>query len=356
MLRNVLFVDDDQIMLLALQKRLAKYNDTFSIILAEDGFDAVRKLKENPVSLVVLDLKMPRMDGVSLLSHLSGNYPDIPVIVISGYRTDEMRRLASEKEVLAYISKPFQLDDLAKVVLGALRREAEGGTLHNVSPVVFLQLMEMESRTCTIRVIDGGTGKGGVLFFKEGGLYDARVDQIKGIDAAYIIFTWENVTLFIHNECQVNVNVINSTLQPIIMKAVEMKDEQGAEIPENEEAPESLAFEDVRIENLSPQQGEKSGAALMKEPAIERIRNLLQREIGEKSGVESIAHDDQVDDVVHSMSELGMMFNFGSLKVGYVDRGMESDEVIVPGAPSIVIKVSRKCPQDKILEVLRTRL
>jgi CheY-like chemotaxis protein len=374
MIRKVLFVDDDQIMLLALEKRLAKYSDTFSIILAEDGFDAVRKLKENSVSMVVLDLKMPRMDGVSLLTHISDKYPDIPVVIISGYRTEEMHNLAKEKEVVAYISKPFQVDDLAKVILTTLRKEAEGGTLHNVSPVVFLQLMEMESRTCTIRIIDRVSERGGVLFFKDGKLYDARVNQIKGIDAAYIIFTWEDVTLFIRNECPAKVNVINSSLQPIIMKAVGMKDEQVPEIDAEDEAEtveeaveESFVAEDEPVDNKSTQDQESSLEDLElpeevtasepdQEPLIDRVRNLLLTEVGEKCGLQDIYHDSKADPVLHSISELGSMFNFGRFRVGYIDRGMVTDEIFIPGEPSIVIKVSPRCPQDKIVNVLNAHL
>ena len=108
MVRNVLFVDDDQIMLLAIEKRFAAFSDYFSIIKAGDGFEAVQKLKDTSISLIVLDLKMPRMDGMSLLSHAREKYPDIPVIIVSGYRTAEMYKLAKAKGVIAYISKPFQ--------------------------------------------------------------------------------------------------------------------------------------------------------------------------------------------------------------------------------------------------------
>jgi CheY-like chemotaxis protein len=390
MIRKVLFVDDDQIMLLALEKRLAKYNDTFSIVLAEDGFDAVRKLKENAVSLVVLDLKMPRMDGVSLLAHITDKYSDIPVIIISGYRTEEMHRLAKEKEVVAFITKPFQVDDLAKLILSTLRKEAEGGTLHNVSPVVFLQLMEMEARTCTIRLIDSASEKGGVLIFKEGKLYDARVDQVKGINAAYIIFTWEDVTLFIRNDCSVQENMINSSLQPIIMKAVGMKDEQVTEIPDEDDSHEEEdSLEDIDLPEgiILPKEDdstEEDDSAkendlievsqlpkeepndepdevvavpeLDEEPIIDKVRNLLLREIGEKCGLDDIYHDDKADGIVHSLSELGAMFNFGAFKVGYIDRGKTTHEVIVPADPPIIIKVSPKCPQDKILQVLSMRM
>ena len=353
MIRKVLFVDDDQIMLFTLQKKLEKYNHTFSMVLAEDGFEGVLKLKENPFSLIVLDLKMPRMDGVGLLSHISDNYPDIPVIILSGYRIEEMRRLVDEKGVIAYISKPFKVDELARVILSALRKEAEGGTLHNVSPVVFLQLMEMESRTCTIRIIDRITGKGGVLFFREGKLYDARVDHVQGLDAAHIVFTWEDVTLFIRNECAVDADMIHTSLQSIIMTAVGMKDEQETYIPPSgsgkaveEELPPAM--------EMSPHQGGGGRSGGDEESRLDGIRDLLSREIGERCGLEELSYDNKADEILQSLSELGAMFNCGLLKAGYITRGNTPDEVILPGTPPIVMKVSSKCSQDKILQVLGT--
>jgi CheY-like chemotaxis protein len=226
MVRNVLFVDDDQIMLLAIEKRFASFSDYFSIVKANDGFEAVQKLKDTSISLIVLDLKMPRMDGMSLLSHAREKYPDIPVIIVSGYRTAEMYKLAKAKGVIAYISKPFQVDDLGKIIMSTLQKEADGGIMHNVSPTVFLQLMEMEAKTCTIRILNKKTGMGGILYFIDGSLLDARVGEVKGLDAAYKLFGWDDVTIFIQNECAPIENVINSPLQPIIMKAVGMKDEE----------------------------------------------------------------------------------------------------------------------------------
>jgi hypothetical protein len=228
--------------------------------------------------------------------------------------------------------------------------------------------MEMESRTCTIRIIDRTTGKGGVLFFQEGKLFDARVDQMKGIHAAYIIFTWEDVTLFIKNECSVKANVINSGLQPIIMKACGMKDEEVTDLPEiddlieddgpteAEEVPEEEDTEEVPEEEVVEETIEFPDPEPEEEPIIDRIRNLLHQEIGSRCGLQDIYHDGKVDGIISSISELGSMFNFGLLKVGYVNRGKATDEVVIPGDPSIVIKVDPKCPQDKILQVLSTEI
>ncbi len=385
MVRKVLFVDDDQIMLLAVEKRFTAYSDYFTMIMANDGFEAVQKLKETSVSLIILDLKMPRMDGMSLLSHTREKYPDIPVIIVSGYRTAEMYKLAKAKGVIAYISKPFQVDDLGKIIMSTLQKEANGGIMHNVSPTVFLQLMEMEAKTCTIRILEKKSGKGGILYFADGKLLDARVGEIQGLDAAYRVFTWEEVTIFIQNECSTRKNTINSDLQPIIMKAVGMKDEEEDEdvllsdmsvvaaekevqaelydelgsldLPDeffDSEGPEELGepIPDSEPRKTTTSQTISKPVEVPKNSRIDEIRKTLYREVGEKCGLEDIYHDESMGNVVEFLTELGSMFNFGRLKVGYIDNGRESDKIVLPGQPTIVLRVSQKCPQDKIIQVL----
>jgi CheY-like chemotaxis protein len=402
MVRKVLFVDDDQIMLLAVEKRFSVYSDSFTMLMANDGFDAVQKLKEASISLIVLDLKMPRMDGMSLLSHTREKYPDIPVIIVSGYRTAEMYKLAKAKGVIAYISKPFQVDDLGKIIMSTLQKEADGGIMHNVSPTVFLQLMEMEAKTCTIRILEKKTKKGGILYFVEGNLLNARVGELQGLDAAYRVFTWEEVTIFIQNECNLQENYINSELQPIIMKAVGMKDEEedlqssAEELYENQDVIASESESELELEtsfdeelgNLDlpeeffdseelgdpittqpPPQGAvkpplapippmvaKASKPLQpqvrKKSRLDEIREILYREVGEKCGLEDIYHDESMGNVIEFLNELGSMFDFGKLKVGYIDNGTESDRIVLPGKPSTVLQLSQKCPRDKIIRVL----
>ena len=338
MIRNVLFVDDDQEMLQALKEGLEKYQETFTAVLAEDGSDAINRLKQNTISLVVTDLKMPNIDGFSLLAHIMEKYPDIPVIIITGYSTSEMKRLAQEGGAVGYISKPFLIEDLAKHIMKTLRKESDGGTLHGISSGMFLQLMEMEERTCTIRLVDRASGKGGVLFFRDGALLDARVEGLQGIDAAYLIFSWDEVTLSIQNECPQKENKINSDLQPIILDAMRLKDE--AENTDDE------AFSDIEetIEEIALEENQES--------PTERIKKLLNTEVGERCGLEDIYQDDSMDVVVQTISTLGAMFKFGELKIGYIDRAAATDTIILSGKPSTIIEVNPKCPRDKIIQVL----
>ena len=68
MIKKVLIVDDDMEMLNIVNEGLSRYDETFSVLTAVDGLDAIDQLKEHTVSIVLTDLKMPRMDGFSLLT------------------------------------------------------------------------------------------------------------------------------------------------------------------------------------------------------------------------------------------------------------------------------------------------
>ncbi len=337
MIRQVLFVDDDLEMLQALQEGLEKYRETFSVVLAKDGLDAVEELKRKPISLVVTDLKMPRMDGFSLLAEVMQHYPDIPVIIITGYSTPEMKRLAQEGGAVGYISKPFLIEDLARQIMKTLRKESDGGTLHSVSSGMFLQLMEMEERTCTIRLVDKATAKGGVLFFREGELLDARVEQTKGLQAAYQIFSWEEVTLSIQNECPAIDNNINSDLQPIILEAMRIKDE--SQLDTDEEATASSEGD-----TAAPEDDDATTVA--------HITNTLRARVGDRCGLEDIYPDENMGPMLEPMASFGSACQFGRLKIVYYDSGQTSDTIVLNAEPPMVINVNPKCPRDKILQVL----
>lgn len=334
MIKNVLLVDDDGEMLHALKEGFRKYQESFAVLLAEDGLQALERLKQNIISLVVTDLKMPNMDGFELLAHIMEHYPDVPVIIITGYSTPEMEQLAREGGAVGYIAKPFLIENLARQILKTLRKESEGGTLHNVSSGMFLQLIEMEQKTCTIRLEDKSSDQKGILFFNEGELFDARVNNLQGEAAAHEIFSWEAVNLSIQNGCALKENKIQSDLQALILEAVRRKDED-----EPEEVPESV------MEQIEP--GEDDPADLLK-----RLKQRIEDEIGQQCGLDDLYQDEFWDSRVAQLAKAGDFFHFGDLMLGYIDKGDANDYILLPGQKTTVITVDPKCPRDKILRVI----
>ena len=340
MIANVLIVNDDRKMLTTLEKGFAKHADSFTVLTAEDGQTAREILRHDAVSILVTELKVPGFDGSGLLKHVAESYPEIPSIVITAYSSPEMERLARRSGAAEYCSKPVMPENLSPKIMTILNRQSDGGTLHSVSSGIFLQLIEMEQKTCTIRLEDMSSGQRGVLFFRDGELLDARACRLQGKPAAQRIFSWDKVTISIQNDCPPIENKIQSELQTLILEAARLKDESASvdgDLGEADEPSEEADSEEVASSD-----------------PINRFRHVIEKRIGQAGGVEDIYQDTSWDGFIHRLSVLGEFFRSGPMKLCFVDKGESSDHIIIPGPTTTVISVSPKSPRDKIIKALST--
>jgi DNA-binding response OmpR family regulator len=338
MIANVLIVDNDREMLTTLEKGFAKYDDTFTVLTAEDGQTAVKVLQHDTVSLLVTELEVPGIEGLGLLKHVSESYPEVPAIVLTAHSTPERERLARQNGAAEYCSKPVLPENLSQKIMTILNRQSDGGTLHSVSSGIFLQLIEMEQKTCTIRLEDLSSGQRGVLFFRDGDLLDARACRLQGKPAAQRIFSWEKVTMSIQNDCPPIENKIQSELQTLILEAARLKDEAASPDGDLCEADAPIEETDVEVVTSSD--------------PIGRIKHTIEKRIGQSGGVEDIYQDTSWDGFIHRLSVLGNFFRSGPMKLCFVDKGESSDHIIIPGPKTTVISVNPKSPPDKIMKAL----
>ena len=244
---HILVVDDDQDMLAFLKEGLERFDSNLSVTLAEDGLIALENLKKQPFALVITDLKMPRMDGISLLAYIVSNYPDIPVLVITAYSTPVVEKVALQKGALGYVQKPFEITELVERIGAVLGLGADEGNLHQYSASAFLQLVEMEERTCTLRLINQQTKKSGVLFIDAGRLINARTGDLFGEAAAVEILSWGDTSLAIQDRCLITEVKIEVSLTDLLVEAMSRIDnlssDADAETVNNESDIRSAACE-----------------------------------------------------------------------------------------------------------------
>ncbi len=363
MAKNVLFVDDDRILRRLIQKKYEKHKDTFCVITAEDGLDAVKKLEEHTISLVSTDLQMPNMDGFALLAHLSEKYPDIPVIVLTGHSTEKAKMIAKKRGAVGYLEKPFKVEDLANKIKAVLKKESEGGVLQTIPLEMFIQLIEMEQKTCTIRVLEKKSDKLGVLFFREGDLLDARFRALQGKAAAYEIFSWDKVTLSIQDDCSVTEKKIEEDLQAILFDAIRLKDEAGEggkAVKEGlDENGLKLMDEPDTEPEFFPGTQETVGAetdiedvAIEDVPFQDIVRSKLEELAGGKKWQGDIYTDSSWQELVAQATKIGKFLKTGTLKACYINSEEATDFVLLPGVEITVISVDPKYPRDKLLQVL----
>ena len=347
MIRKVLIVDDDQIWLRLIKKKFEGYSDAFDTETAVDGLEAVEKLKEHAVSLVVTDLQMPNMDGLTLLAHLSEQYPDIPVIIMTAYSSPNSKKSVLDGGAAGYIEKPFVVEDLAKKIISTLEKETEGGTLQTVPLDMFIQLIEMEQKTCTIRVLNKATGEKGVLFFNDGNLMEARHHNLQGTPAAYKIFAWDKVTLAIQDECAIKEKRIDGDLQAILFDAIRIKDEAG-----HGKIQDGMGKNALSSGKALPADAAEESASASSAPR-HHIRDKIEAHLGRQvRGVVDIAESGQWSDSLAQMASLGLSFGAGSLRSMFVGQNDPNDYIIVPGAQNIIITVTAQCPRDRLLDIL----
>ena len=111
---SVLVVDDEINLCRILGAKLAKSG--YSVVAVHDGQQAIDKVRESEFDVVLLDLILPKVDGLSALAQIRSFNHDLPVIVMTACGSAESLETARNHGVSAYINKPFDLDNLVELV------------------------------------------------------------------------------------------------------------------------------------------------------------------------------------------------------------------------------------------------
>ncbi len=111
---KILVVDDDE----GVRNMLADLIGVFGYqpIVASNGRDALSLLEKHEVALIISDIKMPVMDGIEMLKQAKARYPNLGVILITGYRPEYSWNEVMKAGASGYITKPFDIDTIEKKV------------------------------------------------------------------------------------------------------------------------------------------------------------------------------------------------------------------------------------------------
>ncbi len=117
---TILIVDDEQGMREFLTVLLE--NHEHRVIAASDGEQALQLIAHQPPDLVISDVRMPKVDGIGLLTGIREKYPHLPVIMMTAYASSDSTIQAMRLGADDYITKPFRIDEIRLVVEKALAK------------------------------------------------------------------------------------------------------------------------------------------------------------------------------------------------------------------------------------------
>ena len=123
--KQVLIVDDEPNLRKILSAQLSR--DGYDVLTAEDGEKGLAQLREHHIDLIITDLKMPRVDGMTLLKRALEEEPELPVVMITAHGTIDTAVEALKLGAFDFVTKPFDKDEVRQIVAKALRTRELGG-------------------------------------------------------------------------------------------------------------------------------------------------------------------------------------------------------------------------------------
>ena len=116
--RKILLVEDEMVVREALRDWLT--DDGYDVDVAEDGEEALKKIKEEEFGVIVLDLKLPDIDGLQVFEEAKELNQETKGIMITAYPSKETLEKAKRLGLIDYLAKPFQAEELEKIINKAL--------------------------------------------------------------------------------------------------------------------------------------------------------------------------------------------------------------------------------------------
>ena len=148
---NILVCDDDKEIVEAIEIYLAQ--EDYNVIKAYDGEQAIRALKENDIQLLIIDIMMPKLDGIHATLKIR-EYSSIPIIILSAKSEDADKILGLTAGADDYVTKPFNPSELVARVKSQLRRYTQLGAMQKTAAQIVIRGLVLDTESKSV-MVDG---------------------------------------------------------------------------------------------------------------------------------------------------------------------------------------------------------
>lgn len=232
--KKILLVDVDLDLLESLAEYLAVDQDHYRTFTTADGREALEVLAREDICLVVSDINMLEISGLDLLTNIRATYPEIDVIIMTEYGTEDIRDELKMDGCLYFLEKPFKAEHLRQLIYDRVINKDDGfaGTLKNIQLNDLIQTFVLSGTGMAISVTKGS--QQGTIFIEDGEIIHAVCENSTGEDAFYRILAWESGSFETLGSVSVPQRSIHKNSQYLIMEAARLVDEQAMEDGEPE--------------------------------------------------------------------------------------------------------------------------
>ena len=228
---KILLVDDDPDLLALYQEVLSGLPGDPEILTTDSGARAVTMLEEQPFRLLITDLKMPRMDGLQLLSVVRRKHPNLRTIVLTSVVDEQFRSRVYALGVDLFWQKPgteSEFEMFKETVASLVEREDQEGFrgMQSKSLVDIIQLECLSQGSPVLRITNGPLV--GKIWITAGELIDAEAGHLTGVEAFQHVLSWKAGSFEVLSPEPDRPRTINVPYNALLLESAQAIDEASA--------------------------------------------------------------------------------------------------------------------------------
>ena len=190
---KILLLDDDPDVLDLYQQMLLQLPSEPDVHISSSGASAMTMLDAEPFSILISDLKMPRMDGLQVLAIVRRKYAQLRTVVLTGVADPQMRARAYAMGIDLYLEKPTSEKEISffKDCIESLLDSEHAGGFRGVQSKSLVDLIQLEclsGSSCILKITNGRLE--GRIWIQNGDVYDAATQDVEGEEGFRRILSW----------------------------------------------------------------------------------------------------------------------------------------------------------------------
>jgi CheY-like chemotaxis protein len=229
--QKILILDDEHDILEIYQEILARLPSQPEIHTADNGPRAIALLESEPFNLLLVDLRMPQMDGFQVLAVVRRKFPALRVVVMTSAEDEQFRARAYAMGIDLYMEKPKtgkEIINFVDCIESLLEREEQGG-FRGVQSKTLIDIIQLECLTQSSAILKITTATGeGRIWVQRGEIIDAATGDLAGREAFLEMLRWKTGNFEILPSDIPRPRTIFSSYESLLMETAQTLDEAAA--------------------------------------------------------------------------------------------------------------------------------
>ncbi len=185
-----ILIADDEAEYVRILKHCLEKDDRYHIHAANDGRQALDVIEKETIDMMVLDLTMPVMDGIELLTELHNKHIWLPVLILTGRRIREKKSPQREFGIVEFMDKPAKIEDMKRKMEEILNAREKRDNTYGLSLTAILEVLEMERKTGVLTInLEKEKGR---IYFRDGVAFDIDLKGFSSKEAMRECLKYEN--------------------------------------------------------------------------------------------------------------------------------------------------------------------